>query len=76
LYCSTYYATPKHLPYWRAIKYNCEQKIERINLLPDTSRYQSFLIGLGDNLSAAEEIINKLTPLTGDNAVMQSNIEI
>lgn len=62
LYCDTYYATPKHLPYWKAIKHNCEQKIERINTLPDTSRYQSFLTGLEDNLNAANEIISKLTP--------------
>ncbi|ABV87219.1 integrase [Shewanella pealeana] len=64
LYCDTYYATPKHLPYWKAIKYSCEQKIARINTLPDTSRYQSFLTGLEDNLNAANEIINNLTSTT------------
>ncbi len=60
LYCDTYYVTPSHLPYWKAIKRSCEQKIERIQSLPDTIRYQSFLTGLEDNLNAANEIINKL----------------
>jgi integrase len=67
LYCDTYYATPKHLPYWKAIKHSCEQKIDRINTLPDTSRYQSFLTGLEDNLNAANEIISKLTPTSPNN---------
>ena len=64
LYCDTYYVTPNHLPYWKAIKRSCEQKIERIQSLPDKTRYQSFLTGLEDNLNAANEIINKfmLTP--------------
>ena len=60
LYCDTYYVTPSHLPYWKAIKRSCEQKIERIQSLPDKTRYQSFLTGLEDNLNAANEIINKL----------------
>ena len=60
LYCDTYYVTPNHLPYWKAIKHSCEQKIERIQSLPDTTRYQSFLTGLEDNLNAANEIIDKL----------------
>lgn len=67
LYCDTYYATPKHLPYWEAIKHSCEQKIERIQSLPDTARYQSFLTGLKDNLIAANEIIEKLAPVTNTN---------
>ncbi|MBP3140474.1 hypothetical protein ACTFQF_04340 [Aliivibrio fischeri] len=68
LYCDTYYATPKHLPYWKAIKHSCEQKIERINSLPDTTRYLSFLTGLEDNLNAANEVINKLAPSTDPNS--------
>lgn len=67
LYCDTYYATPKHLPYWKAIKHSCEQKIERINALSDTSRYQSFLTGLEDNLNAANEIIGRLTSTSPSN---------
>jgi len=67
LYCDTYYVTPSHLPYWKAIKHSCEQKIERIQLLPDTTRYQSFLTGLEDNLNAANEIIDKLVLDTNTN---------
>jgi integrase len=60
LYCDTYYATPRHLLYWKAIKYSCEKKIERIKTLTNFSRYQSFLTGLEDNLNAANEVIEKL----------------
>ncbi|MDU0112293.1 integrase [Psychrosphaera aquimarina] len=62
LYCDTYYVTPKHLPYWEAIKKSCENKIERINELPDSSKYQAYFTGLKDNLNAANKIIDKLTP--------------
>ncbi|MGR5296884.1 hypothetical protein ACPV5U_19520 [Vibrio mediterranei] len=62
LYCDTYYATPKHLPYWKAIQHHCIQKIERIKMLPDPGRYQAFLTGLEDNLSAANQILDKLEP--------------
>jgi hypothetical protein len=67
LYCDTYYSTPKHLPYWQAIKHSCEEKIERISSLPDTSRYQTFLTGLKDNLIAANEIIDRLVVANGNN---------
>ena len=73
LYCDTYYVTPSHLPYWKAIKHSCEQKIERIQSLPDTIRYQSFLTGLEDNLNAANEIINKL--MLTPNINIKSTIE-
>jgi hypothetical protein len=74
LYCDTYFVTPRHLPYWKAIKHSCEQKIERIQSLPDTTRYQSFLTGLEDNLNAANEIIDKLvlTPNTNTKATVEN----
>ncbi len=71
LYCDTYYVTPKHLHYWKAIKHSCEGKIERIQLLPDIARYQSLLTGLKDNLNAANEVIDKLVLAHN----LKSNIE-
>ena len=67
LYCDTYFATPKHLPYWKAIKINCERKISRIEAMPDESReqFQVFRQSLDDNLFAANKIISRLEPTTG-----------
>lgn len=71
LYCDTYYVTPSHLPYWKAIKYSCEKKINRILSLPDATCYQSFLTGLKDNLNAANEVIDKLvlTPAISNKSI-------
>lgn len=71
LYCDTYFATPKHLPYWVAIKNSCRAKIERIQCLPDPSRYESFLTALKDNLASAEKVIVDLT--SGQEVVHRSN---
>jgi hypothetical protein len=64
LYCDTYFATPKHLPYWRAIYANCMAKLERIRQLPEESRhqFQAFRQSLEDNLFAANKIIARLAP--------------
>lgn len=64
LYCDTYFATPKHLPYWRTIKANCEAKLERIAALPEESQqqFQVFRQSLEDNLFASNKIINRLAP--------------
>ncbi|MEI6002440.1 integrase [Paraburkholderia bengalensis] len=64
LYCDTYFATPKHLPYWRAIKANCEARIGRIDGMPNEARgqFQAFRQSLEDNLFAANRIIYRLAP--------------
>jgi integrase len=73
LYCDTYFATPKHLPYWEAIKKNCEQKITAIKSLSNQSRYNAFLFSLEDNLTAANIVIAKLT--TSKDNVDMTNVE-
>lgn len=69
LYCDTYFATPKHLPYWKTIKVNCETKLERIAAMPDAAQGQfaAFRQVLEDNLFAANKIIGKLLLPTQDN---------
>ena len=68
LYCDTYFATPKHLPYWKTIKANCETKLERIAAMADASQNQfaAFKQVLEDNLFAANKIIGRLVPPTQD----------
>ncbi|MDR5736032.1 hypothetical protein QCE47_27340 [Caballeronia sp. LZ025] len=63
LYCDTYFATPKHLPYWRAISASCEAKIGRIDGMPHEAQdqFQAFRQSLEDNLFAANKIIDQLT---------------
>lgn|GEM_PF-670263 len=63
LYCDTYFATPKHLPYWRAIRASCEAKIGRIDGMPHEAQeqFQAFRQSLEDNLFAANKIIDQLT---------------
>ena len=64
LYCDTYFATPRHLPYWRAIKESCEARIGRIDGLPNEAQdqFQAFRQSLEDNLFAANRIIDRLAP--------------
>lgn len=64
LYCDTYFTTPKHLPYWKAIKSNCESKLARISAMPDHTQqqFQVFKQSLEDNLFAANKIICRLLP--------------
>jgi hypothetical protein len=64
LYCDTYYAIPKHLPYWRAIKASCEAQLKRIAKLPDNVQksFQSIKQAVGDNLFAANKVIGRLDP--------------
>jgi integrase len=64
LYCDTYFATPKHLPYWRTIKANCEAKLSRIVTMPEDAQqqFQAFRQALEDNLFAADKIIGQLVP--------------
>lgn len=70
LYCDTYFATPKHLPYWRAIYASCTAKLERINQLPEESRnqFQAFRQSLEDNVFAANKIIARLVPSSATQA--------
>lgn len=64
LYCDTYFATPKHLPYWRTIKANCEAKLQRIAAMSEDAQqqFQVFRQSLEDNLFAANKIIGRLIP--------------
>lgn len=64
LYCDTYFATPKHLPYWRVVQANCAVKLERIEQMPEETRqqFQAFRQSLEDNLFAANKIIARLAP--------------
>jgi len=64
LYCDTYFATPKHLQYWQAIKNNCEAKLSRIEQMPEDrqQQYGAFRQSLEDNLFAADNIIRRLLP--------------
>lgn len=63
LYCDTYYATAKHLPYWRSIKAGCEVKLEKIDSMTEErkSQFQAFRSALEDNLLAADKIIGRLS---------------
>lgn len=68
LYCETYYATPKHLPYWQIIRNNCASKIAMIEKMPATQQKQlrAFKQSLDDNLFAAEKVIYQLSaPASG-----------
>jgi integrase len=62
LYCDTYFATRKHLPYWNAIKANCEAKLARIGGMEndEQQRFNVFRQSLEDNLFAANKIIGRL----------------
>lgn len=62
LYCDTYYATPKHLPYWRAIKVNCESRLRKIDAMPKElqARFQAFRQTLDDNLFSAHKVLRDL----------------
>jgi len=61
--CSSYIATPRHLPHWIVIKRRCEAQLQAFEKLPDEMRlrYLSFSTALTDNLNAANSIINQLT---------------
>lgn len=69
LYCDTYFATPKHLPYWKAIKANCEAKLARIGGMEnhEQQRFNVFRQSLEDNLFAANKIIGRLLPANKGN---------
>lgn len=69
IYCDTYFATPKHLPYWQAIKANCVSKLSQISKMPDDSQrqYEVFRQSLEDNLFAADSIIQRLSPVVAYN---------
>jgi hypothetical protein len=64
LYCDTYFATPKHLPYWRVIKANCESRLRIIHQQPESIQKQlvAFRQTLDDNLLAANKVIDQLSP--------------
>ncbi|MGE5470501.1 MAG: hypothetical protein ACM3X0_06875 [Bacteroidota bacterium] len=68
LYCDTYFATPKHLPYWKAIQANCTAKLNRIGQMPEEAQqqFQAFRQALEDNLFAATKIIARLAPPNAD----------
>ncbi len=64
LYCDTYFATKKHLPYWRIIERNCESRIQEICAMPVSvqKRFVAYRQTLEDNLYAARCIIEQLAP--------------
>ncbi|KVC71727.1 hypothetical protein [Burkholderia ubonensis] len=64
LYCDTYFATERHLPYWRVIKVNCEARLHAIGEMPEAAQRQfvAFRQTLEDNLFAANRIIERLAP--------------
>ena len=61
--CSSYIATPKHLPHWVVIQQRCESQLQSFEQFPDEmkQRFLSFSTALTDNLNAANTIINQLT---------------
>lgn len=68
LYCDTYYATEKHLPYWKSIKAGCENKLKKIDAMPEDTQkqFQAFQCALEDNLLSANSIIDRITDKTSE----------
>ncbi len=62
LYCDTYFATPKHLPYWRVIKVNCESRLRKIDAMPQPQQAQFRAVrqSLDDNLFSANKVLDRL----------------
>lgn len=62
VYCDGYISTPRHLPYWKAIKNSCEDKLEKIAGAPQSTRIklQAFESALQNNLNAANSVIDQL----------------
>lgn len=62
VYCDGYISTPRHLPYWQAIKNSCESKLDKIANAPQSSRtkLQAFESALQNNLNAANLVIYQL----------------
>ena len=60
--CDGYIATPRHLPYWEAIKTNCEHKLEKIESAPKEMRekLKTFKAMLQKNLESANIVIESL----------------
>ena len=69
IYCDGYIATPRHLPYWKAIQVSCEHKIQVIESATDDARAKldSFYLVLKSNLIAANTIIQQLESSEGIN---------
>ncbi|CAI2116771.1 Site-specific recombinase XerD [Serratia fonticola] len=57
IYCDTYFATRRHLPFWVAAKNSAERGINRIINSGATDRYQAFLNALNRTLDAAKKAI-------------------
>ncbi len=68
LYCDTYFATRKHLPYWKAIQTNCTAKLARIDRMDKDNQqhFHAFRQSLEDNLFAATKIIARLAPSSAE----------
>ena len=62
VYCDGYISTPRHLPYWQAIKNSCESKLEKIANTPSSThiKLQAFESALQNNLNAANLVIEQL----------------
>jgi len=61
--CSSYIATPKHLPHWIVIKQRSEKQLQAFDKLQGKikKRFLSFRSALTNNINAANVIINQLT---------------
>ncbi|TVU62269.1 hypothetical protein FQP88_12235 [Vibrio atlanticus] len=69
--CDTYYATPKHLPYWKLIEKNSKMQINRIEMSCLGSRYGAFLKSAKNNLITA---ISMITEIEGRQEVENVNV--
>ncbi|TOB38039.1 hypothetical protein CGJ94_18380 [Vibrio parahaemolyticus] len=60
IYCYTYFATRRHLPFWTATKNSAEQGISRIMDAGLADRYQAFLSVLKRTLASADKAISDI----------------
>jgi len=61
--CSSYIATPRHLPHWLVVKKRCESQLASFEKFPKElqERFKAFSVALKDNLEAANIITQQLT---------------
>ncbi|WP_188052819.1 hypothetical protein [Vibrio harveyi] len=60
IYCYTYFATRRHLPFWTATKNSAERGISRIMDAGLADRYQAFLSVLKRTLASADKAISDI----------------
>ncbi len=63
VWCSSYIATPRHLPHWLVVQKRCESQLSVFDKFPAEmkKRFKAFSTALKDNLEAANIIIDQLT---------------